>query len=382
MVGNAGAAILFVVLLVTVTISGAGILLFAARVFAVIAQQTAGGFDTLEWPKEGWTDWIGRALHLGWLVAFWLVPLGIVLRVVGPESLAASAALNIGVPAGLFCLLFPITLLSSFSADSPWVLVRLEVLGRMARSPGATLGFYLVSAPVCLAGGAALYATLAHRIFWALPALATVVFLYGRLVGRYSRLLGRVGNKSPLSKADREVRRAARAAQVEDPWGGPADEAKKERPRKKKKKRVAKVHDPWAVPEEEEARPEPTRKGDPVETYGLATDKAPKPSQPQKPPAPRWSQPQKPPPVEGYEVNPAEPPAAPKEVPLDGAPPIEARRIPSEPERPLPDHPLLNGVFTFPWYVSNLGVWGLLTLLFLGWGYLYVTMQGSADFMR
>jgi hypothetical protein len=342
------AAINFVVLLLAVTVFGAYIVAYAAHVFVTVAQQTAGGLDEVAWPKDPWYDWVGKALHLVWLVVFWVVPLGFVLRVIGPQSLAASATLYVGAPAALFWLLFPLTLLSSFSAGSPWVLLRPEVLARMARCPAGTFGFYALSAPLCVAGGAALYATLAHGVFYALPALATVLFLYARLVGRYTRLLGRVRIKAAVPKAGRP-------------------EPKKERPRRKKKKKTAQVHDPWAVPEEE---PEAGAAKLPVEGYGLAEDE-PKPQRREAKKAPR---------VKGYDVSPEMPPARPKEVPLDGTPPVELTRTAPEGETPLPAHPLMSGVFTFPWYPSNLGVWGLLTLLFLGWALLYTTMQAVRPF--
>jgi hypothetical protein len=363
--GDFVSAIRFVILLLLATISGAGILAYAAHVFLTIAQQTAGGLDEVSWPKEPWFDWIGKALHLGWLVAFWVVPLGFVLRVIGPETLATSALLYAGVPAAFFWLLFPITLLSSFSAGSMLALVRPEVFARMARCPAGTLGFYLLAAPLCLAGAAALYATLAERLFYALPVLATVLFLYARLFGRYARLLGRVPVKGSQPKVDREVRRAARAAKVEDSWGAPAE--KKQRPRKKKP--AATAHDPWAVPEEE-TPPAKAGRAPEAETYGIAREEAPRERQ----------RDQAPPPVEGYEVSAEEPPLRPEVVPLDGSPPVELTRTPSEGELPLPARPLVDGVFTFPWYRGNLGTWGLLTLLLLGWGLVYTAMQASRPF--
>src|SRR5262249_13208997 len=148
--------------------------------------------DEVAWTKGPWSDWIGRVLHLGWLVVFWVVPLGFAVRLIGPESLPASAALWAGVPAALFWLVFPVTLLSSFSARSPVVLLRAEVVRRMARAPSAAVAFYAGTAPLCVLGAAAIYATLAHRLFYVLPVLATVLFLYGRLVGRLARVLGRV----------------------------------------------------------------------------------------------------------------------------------------------------------------------------------------------
>jgi hypothetical protein len=368
MIGDAGSAIQFVILLVIATIFGAYVLFQTAYVFVTIAQQTADGRDEVDWPKEFWFDRIGKALHLVWLVAFWLVPLGFLLRVIGPLPPAATASLRVGVPAALFCLLFPITLLSSFSASSPWVLLRWEALGRMARRPSVTFRFYLATAPLCALGGAALYVTLEHRIFYALPVLATVVFLYGRLVGRYARVLGEVRPR-PAKKADKEVRRAARGAEVEDPWGTPEEGKKKDRPREKKKKKpAAQAHDPWAVPEQVAGD---TESAEPAVTgYGIAEDQ----------PAPTRKDAQKPPRVKGYGVSAEEPPSRPKEVPLDGAPPVELKTILAEREKPLPDRPLVDGVFTFPWYGSNLGMWGLLTLLLLGWGFVYTTMQAVRPF--
>src|SRR5581483_9069542 len=205
MVGNFAAALQFIVLLLVTGLFGIGLLLYAAHVFVTVAQQTAGGLDEITWPKDPWFDWISKALQLVWLVALWAVPLGAVLRAIGPQAPAMSAAVYAGVPAAAFWLLFPITLLSSFSAASPLVPLRAEVLGRMARCPGGTFCFYLLTAPVCAAGGAALYATVAYRLWYPLPALAVVLLVYARLVGRYSRLLARVR----MAVAKPKVHRAA-----------------------------------------------------------------------------------------------------------------------------------------------------------------------------
>jgi hypothetical protein len=351
MVGNFAAALQFITLLLVTGLFGIGMLLYAAHVFVTVAQQTAGGLDEITWPKDPWFDWISKALQLVWLVALWAVPLGAVLRAADPQTPTMAAALHAGVPAAAFWLLFPICLLSSFSAASPLVPLRAEVLGRMARCPGGTFGFYLLTAPVCAAGAAALYATVAYRLWYPLPGLAVVLLVYARLVGRYSRLLGRVRLPAAKPKAH---------------GAAPAPGRAKERPRRKKK-RTAQVEDPWAVPDEEEAEARPS---EPVETYGLAEER-PAPKRRKARPEPAA--------VEGYDVNPEPPPPRPKSVPPDEAPPIEARRTLSESETPLPGRPLLEGVFTFPWYRTNLGTWVLLTLLFLGWGLVYTAMQAAAD---
>ena len=155
-------------------IAGLYIVAYTSNVFLTIIQQTAGGIDTITWTKEPWNDWIGKTLHLALIVACWLVPLGIVLRLIGPESLAASTALYVGVPALVFCLLFPITLLSSFSGGSP---LGSAAGSCLAHGPLSGRDLRLLSAvrAVVLAGAAAVYVTLAHGIYYVLPALATVL---------------------------------------------------------------------------------------------------------------------------------------------------------------------------------------------------------------
>jgi hypothetical protein len=361
---GAGQAILFVILLVMLTISGAYILAYAARCFVLIAQQTAGGLDEVTWPSESILDWLARAVHLAWLVILWLAPVGFVLRAVRPDSGPGSVGLYVGVPAFLFWILFPITLLSSFSADSPWVLFRLEVLRRMARAPGATLAFYASTAPLCLAAGAALYATFAHTMWYVLPVAATPWFLYARLAGRFSRLLGRV-----------RLRTARPVKARDEPKVTPPDRRKK-----KKTPRTGPAHDPWAVPEEEEQPEKETAL--PVEGYGLAGDESPRPA-PEKEEMAE--------PVETYEVQMDEGPRRlirertkkdnkdrDTEEDEDSIPGVrEARQMPDRgvAEAPLPARPFVTGVYSFPFYPASLPAWLLLSGVLLLWGLIYSMMQ-------
>jgi hypothetical protein len=250
------------------------------------------------------------------------------------------------------------------------VLLRFEVLRRMARGLPTVLAFYAATALLCLLGGAALYAGLMHDMFYVLPVLATALFLYARLAGRLTRVLGRIRLKGG-PKADPAVRRAAREAEVEDPWGEPRKASPPPRRRKKKKKAAPEVHDPWAVPEDEEEAGE-KQASLPVEGYGLATEEEPRKK--------RRPEAEKPPPVEGYEVSAEPPPPRPKVAPLDGSPPVGVERALSEQETPLPDRALIDGVWTFPWYPNSVIPWVVLSFLFLAWGYVLSVMQSVRPF--
>ena len=192
----------FPYLLVMVAITGAYVLVHTAFCFVSVALETAAGLDKWDWKFGLFADWIGQALHLLWLIFLSLFPVIVVLHCLPLASATVSTARNILVPSALFCLLFPIFLLSSYSANSLWVLFHFEVIQRMARRLPTVLGFYVLSAPVCLAGGAALYATLVGWRFYALPVLATVLLIYARLIGRMARVLGRVRFSNKKTRGD------------------------------------------------------------------------------------------------------------------------------------------------------------------------------------
>src|SRR5947209_9955741 len=124
-----GPAMIFVCLLLAEVLVGACVLTYAARCFGVIVEGTAAGNDEVDWPDEPMFDWLGRAAHLLFLLALVLVPGAVVGRLL--------IRLQVGVPPGLaflptlvlFWVLFPITVLSSYSATSRWVVFRPALLG-------------------------------------------------------------------------------------------------------------------------------------------------------------------------------------------------------------------------------------------------------------
>src|ERR671932_667831 len=117
MMGAFGNALIFLCLLMLEGLVSAYFLSFAAYSFLVVVEGTAAGADEVDWPDEPLVDRLGRALQVAWLVAFWLVPVGILARVLAPVWLPENPALRYLLPAaGFFWLLFPISVLSSMTA--------------------------------------------------------------------------------------------------------------------------------------------------------------------------------------------------------------------------------------------------------------------------
>jgi hypothetical protein len=354
--GAAGPAMIFVCLLLAAALVGTCLLVYAARCFGVIVEATAAGQDEVAWPDEPMVDWLGRAVHLCWLVAFWLLPVAVLLRLLRHFNPQAPLALLLLAPLVLFWLLFPVSVLSSLSAHSRWVFFRPAVVGGLFRVFPGTAAFYFLSAPL-LGGLAALgFVTFASGAFLLVPVVAVAaaagLFIYARLLGRLGWALGQIqAPEQPEPEAPAEERPRPRRP-----------------PRKRRPVRGVKTVDPWAVPEREEAAPPEPAPG--VEAYGVADEPArpaPRPRREGK----RKKEPQE----KGYELSGEAPPPLP-ETPLDGSPPVgeesepvrEAPDSPARPRRrgelgprpaeaPPPAHPFLQGVYTFPWYGTSLPPW-------------------------
>jgi hypothetical protein len=325
--GALGQAMIFVCLLAAEAVVGACVLAYAAHAFLVVVEGTAAGNGEVTWPDEPLFDWIGRAVHLLWLVAFWLVPLGLAQRslkaVFLPDAPLLLRFMLLAVP--LLWLLFPISLLSSLSAGARWVFFNPKLLPRLAGSFGSLLLLYLLSG-LLLGGCAALwYFALSGAgvlVLLAAPAGAAAMLIYARLLGWYAWRLGQVRpakRKRPAPPLDRQTRR-----------------------------RIETV-DPWAAPEADKAR---ARKKDAQE-------------------------PAKPPPVEGYAVAAETVPPLPDALTGEPRPagkrkgkgPAKADKPARSPRAELPPEPppqagrllSLGDSFTFPWSASGLKAWIWLT---------------------
>jgi hypothetical protein len=351
MVGDMGRAILFMVSLAGTAIVAAYVLAYAARCLLVVVQGTAAGQDAVTWPDEPIMDWLGQAVHVAFLLALWLAPAGLLARGLRHVWLPDDPGLRtllLAAP-GLW-LFFPVGLLSSLSAGSPWVPFRPVIVGRLLRLLPATFAFYLVSLGLAAAAIYPWYVAL-RGMSYLLPVAAIVsavlLLVYARLLGRIAWLVGRLAPLGSSSRPERPQGKPARRKKprprVEDPWAAPgmevvekqADDSPPARPRKKRRE-----HEP-PLPDE-------------IEAYGLVTEEV-------KPPAPAPTGPLR-----------REPPPPPRPAPEPpSTAPVEARFLDRPPEY-VPRSPLLEGVYTFPFYPQNLA--GLVALsagfLVVGFGIL------------
>src|SRR6478672_2298113 len=152
-----GSAFLFVPLLAATAIIGGFVFAYAAHCFLTVVEQTAAGNDEVVWPDEPYLDWLWQAAYMLWLSALWLAPLVFGARaVVASQTGSAAVARFLLTAAVLTWLVFPLSLLSSLSASSHWVLFAPRLMLRLVtRRFGSLLTFYVLSGPV-LAGGALL----------------------------------------------------------------------------------------------------------------------------------------------------------------------------------------------------------------------------------
>ena len=215
MLGALGNGILIVFLLAFGAMVGGMVLSYAAHCFLVVVEQTAAGADQVAWPDEPFVDWMWKGLYILWIAAAWLVPAWLIARAAAPDSLVYFLL----VEALFFGLFFPVSLLSSLSATSGFMLIRWTVVDRLFRCGGVLAAFYIFSGLV-LASAAVLiglafpaWAAMQERLATSGPAwlpgfmdiwswifilpmtavtVAVVILLYGRLLGRLGWYLNRV----------------------------------------------------------------------------------------------------------------------------------------------------------------------------------------------
>lgn len=326
-------AILFVVTLVALVIVATCVLGYASHCFLLVTQETAAGNDEVVWPDEPMYDWVWKVFYLAWLVGVWLFPVMLILGLLKlPAPRGLPGVWFLVVATVVLWLMFPLSLFSSLSAQSPWVVFRPSLLPRLARRVGTLVPFYAASAVLLAYGAALVYASLNPRVAvylrWSPPILITapmgaaVLLIYARLLGRFAWQLGTVQMPQREPPPKKKKRRAARMVQASDPWEPPPrDETA--------------IRTPEGI----------------VEAYGLTTDPEPlrtpvrveeEASRPIITPEGE---------VHGYDLDdeePARPPPA--EKPEEWL----QKRV----ERlPPPEMPLVSGVYSFPWYATSVQAW-------------------------
>ncbi len=355
MAQNAGSALLFIFFLVSATIVGLYLLIYAARCILVVVQATAGGMDRVEWVDEPIVDWVSSSLALVGLVLIWLVPVGFLSRGLEGTWLTGYGVLRtiiLAVPA--IWLTFPIGSLSSLSAVSRWVFFRPVIASRMLLLFPWTVLFYLGSAVLgALALGSTYAAIMGGRgglLLLAGPLAAAALLIYARMLGRLAWRIIQLG-PLPVSPT-RKPARARKAAPDQRPLV------------------PVEVHDPWAMPQTE---PEPLAgprvhvsptgllEEENCDPYGLADDKAGTASQPEEPPSgqQRPLDPEEEDARCGYGTSEQDNPQARPEQPRRKKP---RRKGGQRAVRKDPPGGLFWGVVGFPWYESSLGAWLWLSL--------------------
>jgi hypothetical protein len=382
---NAGPAIVFVCLLLLTGILGMGLFAYAAYCFLLVVQQTAAGVDEVEWPSDPLPDKLPSVAYVVCLLALWVAPAGIIARVDRNNALGDSPLLTFFAASVLILwALFPISLFSSLSAGSAWIVFRLTVLRFFARCPGAVLVFYLVSGLLAAATMGLLYLAFLRGqtvLFFVAPPVAFAgFFIYARLLGRLAWLFDQSGARREGRAATSEPRTGAKQSSRQGL--SPAKPGKKTQP--------TASHDPWAIPgEEPQRRQKKRRKRSPAsESYAMADPEAWQRPEEERPKTQQGPQ------VKGYGLSAEEPPPRPKEVPLDGFIPVGYDAVPLEPaapddasalqaqqaqdlatpsdfetrlvqrptDLPAPNRPLVSGVYTFPFYPSTARAWILLSV--------------------
>src|SRR5262249_47020414 len=146
MAGAMANAMIFVCLMVLTLLVGAFLFTYAAYLFLVIVQETAAGVDKVRWPSDPLYDKLPRAGYMACMLFICLAPAGLLVRLNRNGAFAESSLLLFFASAALLLwLIFPVLLLSSLSAASPWIVFRATVLRFFARRAGATIAFYFAT---------------------------------------------------------------------------------------------------------------------------------------------------------------------------------------------------------------------------------------------
>src|SRR6185437_2662074 len=349
---------------------GLYVLAFVARCVLVVVQETGLGQDEVTWPAEPIQDWLGHAVLFVELLGLWLLPAGLIARMLRHVWLPDEGMLRILLLAGPgLWLFFPIVLLSSLSASSRWVPFRWTIFCQFLRIAPAAVGFYVLTALLLAVGVAPWYFALVKHQTILLPVAAVVsaavVLIYARLIGRVAWLIQRLPSRQRVV--------AKPPVEKHPPIKSHG---------KKKRKPAIKAQDPWAVPEEAPSRAKPKRfpwaeekpakaksaytppNAEDIEGYGIAAEQSIVPDAPAEKPAkhPMYTSPEEYEPIDMQVVSEVETPS--REEPDSLFTQQVQQRI-AERERaepPAPPHPFFSGVYTFPLYLHCLPNWILLAL--------------------
>jgi hypothetical protein len=356
MPGAAAGALIFFMLLAGAVIVGLIAWTIAAHLFLSVVEGTAAGADEVHWPNEPYVDWLWKAVFVAWIAAIWLIPAGIIGRVLSEHTAAFWAF-------GIVWWVSSISLLSAMGSSSRWFVLSPTVLGRLLRGPGSFLTFAVLTALLAAAAALAAWGTFASARLVVTPlaafVLACAVLIHGRLCGRLAHIVADAEAQTAPAPAQSEVRREPRrAVQVEAAAYDPVRAGRQ------------RIRQPSELPPTNAPDPE-ARTG-----YNVRLDDDP-PADSGKPPGHGWIVHDPPTPYE-LAVGPAD--VAPPRGPMP-----EHAVNPSDYERHLarsiedkipdvPNHPWLAGTWSFPFRRNNAAVLATLTTVLTGFGWLIKLM--------
>jgi hypothetical protein len=346
-------------LMVGMIIVGAYVLAYAAHILLTVIESTATGFDEVTWPDEPYVDWLWKGVYLLWLVAVWLVPLLFISQALfRTQTAAVAAAQFLYITAALFWLLFPISLLSSMSASSRWIVFSPALLPRLFRRSGSLICFYALTGPLMAGVALLVWWNVTGGNLLLLPvtgfAVAAGLLIYGRLFGRLALLV-----RHTLDREERAVAPIRRA-----------------RPRRPAQVRAA-AYDPVASGQQiiQPSELPPTEAPDPEARtgYDLRLDES--TADTGRPPGHGWIVHD---PPEPYEMadghHSVDPPRGPIPEHITKPSEYELRLARTDKSPELMAHPWTDRTFAFPFHAANRGPLVWLTLGFAAFGLFFTFM--------
>lgn len=346
-------AFIFVPLLAATIIYSFFYWCYVSHTLIVVVEDTAAGNDEVVWSDEPYHDWIWQGAYIAWIVGVWVVPAFLIGRWATRSISDDWRSLTFTLIAfAVFWVTFPISLLSSMSAESRWVVFHGGLFVRVVRSIPHLLIFYFLSA-LLVAVCVPLVPWMLESDNWFSLILASVLIGYAFVL--YARLMGRLAcivRLTRIRRRKRAKRPSAKRAVVTGSWDIP-EHANQEQEA---------VSRGFVQPEDLPALQTP-HEGD-VVGYNVQFEDAPKstktmPTRDREAPMPMADVDQGPPKIEQEEARRRLAAIKPDQVELDRARSKKAK---------LPRRPWIEGVWLFPLSSTSAVHWSVVSagLLFLG----------------
>lgn len=160
---------------------------YAAACWSAVLEDTAAGNDEIHnWPEPNWREWFAKMIYLAFIAGI----AGFAAWGVGLIGKASGGNWGFWLTFGaVLFVTYPVVLLSSLEADSPWVPLTRPIFASMGSLWWGWLTYYALSAVLLAAYLAPLIAGVRGGFVWLTflltgPVAATVVLIHARLMGR------------------------------------------------------------------------------------------------------------------------------------------------------------------------------------------------------